>query len=335
MNKQILPPTSGNHSIAPGSTGCPVAPPLVAPGSAGCLQTNIGRLTLLNPVTVASGTFGIESSEYLDLNLLGAIVTKTITKAPKDGNPPPRLFEVPGGLLNSIGLQNPGLNSFINDMLPLYSKYSPPLIVSFSGSSISEFEEVLQRLEEQESIAGYEVNVSCPNVKKQGIAFGTDADVLFELTQKLRALTEKQLIIKLTPNVTDIVTLAQAAVNGGADCLALINSLYGMAIDWKTGKTRIAKGIAGYTGAAIKPVALANVYKVAQKINIPIIAMGGIYSWQDALEFIYAGASAVAIGTGQFIQPDLAIQVIEGLEAFIIEMNKNIDNFHGSVWGIQ
>jgi dihydroorotate dehydrogenase (NAD+) catalytic subunit len=299
------------------------------------LLTDIGRLKLINPVTVASGTFGIESSEYLDLNRLGAVITKTITKEPKDGNPPPRLFEVPNGLLNSIGLQNPGLDSFVHDVLPFYDNYKTPLLVSFSGSSISEFEEILSKLEEYPDIAGYEINVSCPNVEKQGIAFGTDDDVLFELIQKLRALTYKQLTVKLSPNVTDIVTIAQAAVDGGADCLALINSLYGMAIDWKTGKSRIAKGIAGYTGMGIKPVALSTVYRVAQKIKIPIIAMGGIYSWQDAIEFMYAGATAVAIGTAQFINPNLPVEIIEGLESFVQEKHISLEDLRGKVWGIE
>jgi dihydroorotate dehydrogenase (NAD+) catalytic subunit len=299
------------------------------------LLTDIGRLKLINPVTVASGTFGIESSDYFDINRLGAIVTKTITKEPKDGNPPPRLFEVPNGLLNSIGLQNPGTESFIKEVLPQYEKYKAPLIVSFSGSTISEFEEILTKLEEHQDISGYEVNVSCPNVEKEGIAFGTDDNVLFELIQKLRALTYKQLTVKLSPNVTDIVAISQAAVDGGADCLALINSLYGMAIDWKTGKSMIAKGIAGYTGASIKPVALATVYKIAGKFKIPILAMGGIYSWQDALEFIYAGATAIAIGTAQFIQPDLPIQVIDGLEDYVKEKHKSLLDLRGKVWGIE
>jgi dihydroorotate dehydrogenase (NAD+) catalytic subunit len=299
------------------------------------LLTDIGRLKLINPVMVASGTFGIESSEYMDIDRLGAVVTKTITKESKDGNPPPRLYEVPGGLLNSIGLQNPGLDEFLQEVLPFYDRYKAPLIVSFSGSSITEFEEILSRMEEYPDISGYEVNVSCPNVENEGIAFGTDEEVVFELVQKLRALTYKQLTVKLSPNVTDIVSIAQAAVDGGADCLALINSLYGMAIDWKTGKSRISKGIAGYTGTAVKPVALATVYKVAQKIKVPILAMGGIYSWHDAVEFIYAGATAVAIGTAQFISPDMPIQIIEGLESFVHEKKKTLDELCGKVSGIE
>ncbi len=296
------------------------------------LQTSLGKLALQNPVTVASGTYGTEYNSFYDLNILGAYVSKTITMLPKQGNPPPRLYETEAGLLNSIGLQNPGLEGFIQDVLPeLRTKLKVPLIVSYSGSTIDEFVEMLKVLDGEEGIAGYEVNISCPNVENEGIAFGVDADVVYTLSSKLSALTDRELIIKLSPNVTDIAAIARAAERGGADSLALINTLLGMAIDPKTGKSRIKRGICGYSGIAIKPVALALTYKVAQAVKIPILAMGGIYNWQDALEFIYAGAAAVAIGTGNFINPMAVPEMIDGLEKFIIEEDKSIEQLVGSV----
>lgn len=279
------------------------------------LQTKLGKLEMTNPVTVASGTFGTEYADFFDLNQLGAYVTKTITKYPKIGNPTPRLYETEAGLLNSIGLQNPGVDVFLAEHLPeLKQMLSIPIIVSFSGGTIEEFTSMLIQMEKAEGIAAYEVNISCPNVEKEGIAFGVDALVVYELTRRLRNLTEKELIIKLTPNVTDICSIANAAEDGGADSLALINTVQGMAIDPLTGKSRIKMGLCGYSGPAIKPIALANVYKVAKHSRLPILAMGGICTWQDAMEFFYAGASAIAIGTYNFVNPNAAIDTISGLE---------------------
>ena len=296
------------------------------------LQTILGKLELSNPVTVASGTFGLEYSEFFDLNRLGAFVTKTITKHAKQGNPPQRLYETECGLLNSIGLQNPGVEVFLKEHLPvLREALNIPIIVSFSGGTIEEFSTILTMMEAEEGIAGYEVNVSCPNVEKEGIAFGVDALIVYELTRRLKRLTKKELIIKLSPNVTDIATIALAAEEGGADSLALINTVSGMAIDPLSGKSRIRMGVCGYSGPAIKPIALANVYKVARKVKIPILAMGGICNWQDALEFFYAGASAIAIGTYNFVQPAAALDTIIGLEKHFLEKGLTLQDVIGKV----
>jgi len=296
------------------------------------LQTSLGKLQLSNPITVASGTFGTEYGSFYDLNSLGAYVSKTITLHPKPGNPPPRLYETEAGLINSIGLQNPGLDIFCSQYLPkLSSSLSIPIIVSFSGSTIEEFAFILERLESVEGNIAYEVNISCPNVENEGIAFGVDAQTVRKLTERLALLTQRELIIKLSPNVSDIVSIAKAAVDGGADSLALINTLYGMAIDYKSGKSKIKRGIGGYSGKAIKPVALALTYKVASAINIPILAMGGIYNWMDALEFFYAGASAVAIGTGNFVNPTAARDTLIGLEDYMTERNLTLKDVIGKV----
>ncbi len=296
------------------------------------LKTSLGKLSMANPVTVASGTFGTEYQEFYDLNILGAYVSKTITRYPKEGNPPPRLFETEAGLLNSIGLQNPGLNAFIQDVLPdLKNTLHVPIIVSISGSTMDEFAEMLMALEEEDGIAAYEINISCPNVENEGIAFGMNAEVVHKLTSILADISTRELIVKLSPNVTDITEIAMAAQDGGADSLALINTLYGMAIDYRTGKSRIKRGISGYSGIAVKPVAVALTYKVAQKVSIPILAMGGIYNWMDALEFIYAGASAIAIGTGNFIDPCACPNMIENLGQFLEETNTTIEDIVGKV----
>jgi dihydroorotate dehydrogenase (NAD+) catalytic subunit len=296
------------------------------------LETQLGKLHLRNPVTVASGTFGLEYGDFFDLNRLGAYVTKTITLHPKIGNPPPRLYETEAGLLNSIGLQNPGVDAFIKENLPeLKAVLSIPIIVSFSGGTIEEFSTVLKLLEAAEGIAGYEVNISCPNVEKEGIAFGVDALVVYELIRRLRLLTNRELIVKLTPNVTDIGSIALAAEDGGADSLALINTVQGMAIDPLTGQSRIRTGVCGYSGPALKPIALANVYKVAQQVSLPIVAMGGICTWQDALEFFYAGASAIAVGTYNFVNPKAILEIIEGLSHFLDEKNICLQDLIGKV----
>jgi len=295
------------------------------------LQTSLGRLSMRTPLTVASGTFDLENLEFFDPSCLGAFVCKTITMEPKKGNEPCRLFETEAGLINSIGLQNPGLKSFITDKLPIYrDTLDIPIVVSFSGSSIAEFCRMLEALEACEGIAGYEVNVSCPNVENEGIAFGVCPDTVHELCSKLAEITGRELIVKLSPNVSDIASIALAAESGGATSIALINSLFGMAIDYKTGKSRIKKGIGGYTGIGIKPIALALTYKAAQAVKIPILAMGGIYDWRDALEFIWAGASAVAIGTANFINPLAAPELIMGLAEHLLKENKSIKDLIGA-----
>lgn len=294
------------------------------------MTTKLGKLTLDSPITVASGTFDIENFHFIDQKCLGAFVCKTITRYPKKGNPTPRLYESEAGLINSIGLQNPGLDLFVHENLPmLRDKLEVPLIVSFSGSSIAEFEEIMATLETQSGIAGYELNVSCPNVDNEGIAFGVDPEVIHQLCSRLCSITRREVIVKLTPNVTDITAIALAAEAGGADSIALINTVFGMAIDWKTGRSRIKKGIGGYSGIGIKPIALALTYKAANAVKIPITAMGGIYTWEDALEFFWAGASMVALGTANFIDPLSAAKLHEGLSAFLTEHHYSMKDIIG------
>ena len=296
------------------------------------LQTSLGRLKVNSPVTVASGTFALENLDFIAQEHLGAYVCKTITRYPKKGNPPPRLYETEAGLLNSIGLQNPGLDKFIAEDLPvLRETLTVPLIVSFSGSSLIEFAQMLECLEKQEGISGYEVNVSCPNVENEGITFGIDPDVVNKLCALLSPLTERELIVKLSPNVTDIAVIAKAAEEGGATAISLINTIWGMAIDYCNGKSRIKKGIGGYSGIGIKPLALALTYRAAQAVKIPVIAMGGIYNWQDALEFFWAGASMIALGTANFIDPLAVDKVYEGLSSFCLEKQLNLKDIVGKV----
>jgi dihydroorotate dehydrogenase (NAD+) catalytic subunit len=296
------------------------------------LQTSLGRLKVNSPVTVASGTFALENLDFIAQEHLGAYVCKTITRYPKKGNPPPRLYETEAGLLNSIGLQNPGLDKFIAEDLPvLRETLTVPLIVSFSGSSLIEFAQMLECLEKQEGISGYEVNVSCPNVENEGITFGIDPDVVNKLCALLSPLTERELIVKLSPNVTDIAVIAKAAEEGGATAISLINTIWGMAIDYCNGKSRIKKGIGGYSGIGIKPLALALTYRAAQAVKIPVIAMGGIYNWQDALEFFWAGASMIALGTANFIDPLAVDKVYGGLSSFCLEKQLNLKDIVGKV----
>ena len=296
------------------------------------LQTSLGRLKVNSPVTVASGTFALENLDFIAQEHLGAYVCKTITRYPKKGNPPPRLYETEAGLLNSIGLQNPGLDKFIAEDLPvLRETLTVPLIVSFSGSSLTEFAQMLECLEKQEGISGYEVNVSCPNVENEGIAFGIDPDVVNKLCALLSPLTEREFIVKLSPNVTDIAVIAKAAEEGGATAISLINTIWGMAIDYCNGKSRIKKGIGGYSGIGIKPLALALTYRAAQAVKIPVIAMGGIYNWQDALEFFWAGASMIALGTANFIDPLAVDKVYKGLSSFCLEKQLNLKDIVGKV----
>lgn len=296
------------------------------------LHSRLGRLDLKYAVTVASGTFSTDYFELTRQEALGAYVSKTITLQPRAGNPPPRLFETEAGLLNAIGLQNPGLKGFSRDELPrLQTLLNIPLIVSFSGASVDEFCLLLESLDYQEGIAGYEVNVSCPNVEKEGLAFGADPDVVYDLVSRLAPLTERELIVKLSPNVTDIAAVAQAAEAGGASSLSLINTLWGMAVDWRTGQSRISRTVCGYSGTGIKPVALALVYKAAQAVKIPILAMGGIHTWQDALEFFYAGAAAIALGTAFYSDPLVAEKLLSGLQGYLESRDLTLADIIGKV----
>ena len=282
------------------------------------LSVGLAGIRMRNPVMTASGTFGYgkEFEPYFDLNRLGAIVVKTITLKPRAGNPPPRIVETPGGMLNAIGLQNAGVEAFLEHHLPYLRQFSPPLIVNIAGGAIEEYEALASRLSQAKGVAGLEVNVSCPNLA-DGLIFGTDARLLSSLVGRVRRTTSLPLLVKLTPNVTDITLMARSAVEAGADGLSLINTLLGMAIDIETRKPRLANVTGGLSGPAIKPVALRMVYRVAQCVKVPIVGIGGIMAAEDALEFLIAGAQAVAVGTANFVEPTSCIQIIEGIEAYL------------------
>jgi len=301
------------------------------------LEVEIAGIKLKNPVITASGTFGYgeEFSPFIDLDKLGAMVLKGITLKPKMGNPPPRVIETPSGMLNSIGLQNVGVEMLIKEKLPYLQKFNTPVIINISGDTIEEYIELTRRLGEvlkEMGIAGLEVNISCPNVKKGGIAWGTDARSTYKIISSIRKTTSLPLIVKLTPNVTDIKTIAQAAEEAGADALSLINTLMGMAVDIDSRKPKLANISGGLSGPAVKPVALWLVWQVFQTVNIPVIGIGGIIKVEDALEFIIAGARAIEIGTANFVNPRITIEIIEGIEKYLRENNmKDVNELVGSM----
>lgn len=268
-----------------------------------------------NRVFVASGTFGYgdEAKDLVDVNKLGGIVTKSLSWKPRDGNPPPRIVETPSGMLNSIGLANIGVKKFIADKLPYLRTLDTGIIVNIAASSVQEYCDVLQELDDKEGVDAYEINVSCPNVKEGGLSFGTDCDMTKEITERLRPLTAKPLIIKLTPNVTHISDFARAVEEAGADAVSVINTVVGMAVDVRTKKPKLSTVTGGLSGPAIKPIALAKVYEVAQAVKIPVFGIGGISSVEDALEFLLVGASAVQVGTLNFVDPALSVKIAEGL----------------------
>jgi dihydroorotate dehydrogenase (NAD+) catalytic subunit len=301
------------------------------------LEVEIDGIKLKNPVMTASGTFGYgeEFSPFIDLDKLGAMVLKGITLKPKMGNPPSRIIETPSGMLNSIGLQNVGVEMLIKEKLPYLKKFNTPVIINISGDTIEEYVELARRLggvSEEKGIAGLEVNISCPNVKKGGMVWGTDAKATYKIINNIRKTTSLPLIIKLTPNVTDIKTIAQAAEEAGADALSLINTLLGMAVDIDSRKPKLANISGGLSGPAVKPVALWMVWQVFQTVNIPVIGIGGIIKVEDALEFIIAGARAIEIGTANFVNPRVTIEIIEGIEKYLIENNiKDVNELVGSM----
>lgn len=287
------------------------------------LKIKIGKLQLNNPVMVASGTFGYaeEFKDFIDLNKLGALVTKTITLKPRQGNPPARTCETPAGLLNSIGLENPGIEGFIQEKLPFLKKIGVPLIVSIASEGDSEeFVSLSRRLDKIWEVSAIELNISCPNIKRvhqKGGLISQDARATYEVVKAVRKVTKKTLITKLSPNVTDITEIARAAESAGSDCLALINTLSGMSIDVNARRPKIAMGTAGLSGPAIRPVAVRMVWEVYKKVKIPIIGMGGIMDTESALEFFIAGASAISVGTANFINPQATIEIIEGLKKYL------------------
>ena len=280
---------------------------------------SLAGLPLKNPVMTASGTcgYGLELLPFVDLSRLGAVVVKGLSVLPRPGNPPPRIIETCGGMLNAIGLENIGLEAFVVEMLPRLREHQTVVFVNILGESQEEYGTLVERLSQEEDIHGFEVNVSCPNVQRGGIAFGSDPDVLERLVRFLRDKTERPLIIKLSPNVTDIVDMAKRAEAGGADALTLINTIRAMSVDAESRRPDLATVVGGLSGPAIKPVALRMVWEVASQVGIPVIGAGGIVNAEDAVEFLLSGASAVQVGTASFRNPNACIEVIQGIEAYL------------------
>jgi dihydroorotate dehydrogenase (NAD+) catalytic subunit len=287
------------------------------------MTVNLAGIPLRNPVMTASGTFGYgeEFAEYVDLESIGAFVTKGLSLKPRAGNPTPRIVETPGGMLNAIGLQNVGVEAFIAKKVPFLRTVNTPAIANFFGNTVDEYAELAARLDGIPEIAALEVNISCPNVKQGGIVFGTDPACAAGVVSACRAATRKPLIVKLSPNVTDVVAMARACEDAGADCLSLINTLTGMAIDLNRRRPVLANITGGFSGPAIKPIALRMVWQVAKAVKLPIIGIGGIMNATDALEFILAGATAIQVGTASFINPGAAQQIAGEMEAWLVANN--------------
>jgi dihydroorotate dehydrogenase (NAD+) catalytic subunit len=289
------------------------------------LKVKIGKIVLKNPVIVSSGTFGFgeEFEDFFNLNQLGAIISKGISLRPMKGNPPPRIFETEGGIINSIGLQNPGFQEFIKNKLPYYKNLKTHLIINFFGNTQKEYIELARRFDSIPNISGIEMNISCPNVKKGGIVFGTDPQMAYHLVRKVRNATKLTLIVKLSPNVTDIALMAKSAEDGGADAVSLVNTFRAMAVNIHTKKPELGNIIGGLSGPAIKPIALRMVWEVSQAVKIPIIGIGGIMNAEDAIEFILVGASAIQIGTANLINPRTGIEVIQGIKKYLTQNKTN------------
>ncbi|MFH1782602.1 MAG: dihydroorotate dehydrogenase [Candidatus Omnitrophota bacterium] len=299
------------------------------------LEVNVGKIKLKNPIMVASGTFGYaeEFKSLMDLKMLGAIITKTITLKKRAGNPMPRVCETSSGMLNSIGLENDGVENFIDGKIPFLKKLNVPIIVSVSGDSIDEFKALLKILDKERSVSGIELNISCPNIqvarhpptprlRRAGMTHDTglisqNKDATYSLIKGIRKYTNKTFITKLSPNVTDIGEIAKAAESAGSDAISLINTILGMAIDIDTKRPKLGNIVGGLSGPAIKPVALRMVYEVSKSVKIPIIGIGGIMDWQDAIEFLIAGASAIQIGTANFIDPASSEKILKGIEEYL------------------
>jgi dihydroorotate dehydrogenase (NAD+) catalytic subunit len=298
------------------------------------LEVFIGKLKLQNPVMTASGTFGYggEYAEFVDLNRLGAVVVKGLSLKPKEGNPTPRIVETPSGMLNSIGLQNIGIESFIKDKMPFLRQFSTKVIVNFFGDTIDEYVEAAERLSCIDGVHGLEMNISCPNKQAGWSIFGTDPRVTHDVVTAVRKKTGLPLIVKLSPNVTDIAMMAKVAEDAGADAVSVINTLTGMAIDIQTRKPRLANVKGGLSGPAIKPVAVRMVYEVKKAVKIPIVGLGGIMNADDAIEFIIAGATAVAVGTANFINPMATMEILDGMIEYMkIHKVEDIGSLTGTV----
>lgn len=288
------------------------------------LSVNIAGIKFNNPVIMASGTygFGMEYSEYVDLNSLGGISVKGLTLKERKGNPPPRIAETPAGIINSVGLQNPGVEVFINEDLPFLKKFDTKIIANIAGNTIEEYCEMAEILGSC-AVDAIEMNVSCPNVKAGCLAFGTTPRGIEEITSAVKKYCKQPLIVKLTPNVSDIRSIAQAAEAAGADCVSLINTILGMAVDIHKRKPILANNFGGLSGPAVKPVALRMVYEAAHAVKIPVIGMGGISSGEDAIEFLLAGATAVMVGTANFVNPAVPLEIISGIESYLDRYNYN------------
>lgn len=288
------------------------------------MKVNLGKIELQNPVMTASGTFGYgeEFQEYIDLNRLGGMSIKGTTLEERQGNSMPRIIETSAGMLNAIGFQNVGVERFIKEKYPFLKKLKAKTFVNMTANSVEEFGELAKKLEGLE-LGGLEVNISCPNIKAGGINMGTDPEMAYKVVSEVKKNTSHHVMVKLTPNVTDIKIIAKAVEEAGADSISLINTLVGMAVDIKSRKPKIANVVAGLSGPAIKPVALRLVWEVAKTVKIPVIGMGGINSWEDALEFLIVGATAVQVGTANFYNPRATIEIIDGLERYLLENNIN------------
>ncbi|MDO9528451.1 MAG: dihydroorotate dehydrogenase [Syntrophales bacterium] len=285
------------------------------------LQVDIGGLVLKNPVMTASGTFGYgeEYANFIDLNRLGALIVKGISLERRVGNPPHRIMETPCGMLNAIGLENVGVRSFLDEKLPFLKNFDVPVIVNIFGETVEEYRKLAQALSDVRGVDGLEVNISCPNVLKGGVEFGTDPDMANKVTRAVKSVTDLPVIVKLTPNVTDIAEIARSVEEGGADAVSLINTLKGMSIDIEGRVPHLKNITGGLSGPAIKPVALRMVWEVVKSVSIPVIGVGGIMDAADAVEFLIAGAKAVQIGTANFVNPHTTIDVLEGIDNYLIE----------------
>ena len=297
-------------------------------------QVTLAGVKLKNPVMTASGTFGsgMEYSEFIDLNRLGAVVTKGVANVPWPGNPTPRVAEVYGGMLNAIGLQNPGIDVFMERDIPFLKQYDTGIIVNICGKTVEDYVEVVERLGEEPAVSMLEINVSCPNVKEGAIAFGQNAKALYDITNEIKKHAKQPVMMKLSPNVTDIGELARAAEAAGSDALSLINTITGMKIDIHKRRFVLANKTGGMSGPAIKPIAVRMVYQAAKAVKIPIVGMGGIATGEDAIEFLLAGAAAVSVGAMNFVNPYTCIEVIEGIEDYMRKYHEeNVTDLTGAV----
>jgi dihydroorotate dehydrogenase (NAD+) catalytic subunit len=300
------------------------------------LAVNVGGIPMKNPVMTASGTFGYgeKFASLFDLNRLGAIIVKGLSLKPAPGNLPPRTVETCGGMLNAIGLENIGLAAFVKEKLPFLQSLDTPIILNIYGQNLDEYARLAERIHDLEGVAGIELNISCPNVKAGGVAFGTDPKMAFQVTKSVREKTKLPLIVKLSPNVTDVGTIARSVEEAGADAVSLINTITSMAVDVETRRPKLANKVGGLSGPAIKPIALRMVWETVQAVALPVIGIGGIMDASDALEFLIVGAQAVQVGTANFVNPRATLEIAEGLKNYLVEKDiPDISQVIGSLKG--